>query len=90
MLCESLDAFCVDTTSLYQSVKSEHKNSLQGCNNLVNLYERSTLITFVIVSFIYSVSWIWREEQPVSVLQLHLKFNFDLSVPSEDLRSEEY
>jgi hypothetical protein len=66
----------VDVTSLYQGVKCVHKNSLQRCDNLINLYERSTLITFVIVPLIYTASQIWREEQSVSILQQHLKFDF--------------
>jgi hypothetical protein len=49
MLCESLGAFCVDVTSLYQGVKSVHENSVQGCNSHINLYEHETLIKFVIV-----------------------------------------
>jgi len=35
----------------------------------MNLYEHSTLITFVIVPLIYSASWMWREEHAVSISQ---------------------
>jgi hypothetical protein len=47
MLCESLGAFCVDVTSLYQDAESVHENSAQGCNSLINFYEHEALIQFV-------------------------------------------